>query len=262
MDGKKIRLSQLYDGINKSLFVPIDHGITYGAIAGIEDYSTKVSQLIEGGADGIVLHKGIIKRMENNRRLLKGKYILHLSTSTNLSFQPDRKVLVTSVEEAIHLGAQAISIHINIGTEFESEMLKDFGMVSRKCEEWGMPLLAMIYDKNSTNKKTISHLIRICEEMGADMVKVEYLGSKELLQDCIEKTSLPVFIAGGEKKNCIKDVLVMASEVGDTKAAGLAMGRNIFQVGDSKLIIQIVKKILAKEIQVEEAMGQLRDIKL
>ncbi|MOA30367.1 2-amino-4,5-dihydroxy-6-one-heptanoic acid-7-phosphate synthase [compost metagenome] len=70
---------------------------------------------------------------------------MHLSAS--ISFSPCRmeKVLVGTVEEAVQLGADGVSIHVNIGCDEDRSMLQDAGKVSRACMEWGMPLLMMVY---------------------------------------------------------------------------------------------------------------------
>ena len=97
---------------------------------------------------------------------------------------PNRKMPVCDVTEAIKLGADAISVHVNLGAETEPEMLAHLGQVSGECRDWGMPLLAMMYarGKKITNQydvEFVKHAARVGAEMGADVVKVVYTGSRK-----------------------------------------------------------------------------------
>ena len=79
-----------------------------------------------GGANAIVIHKGLVEA--GHRR--KGKdvgLIVHLSASTQMAPDPNSKTMVCTVEEAIKLGADAVSVHVNLGAEDERSMLKDLG---------------------------------------------------------------------------------------------------------------------------------------
>src|SRR2546428_4748213 len=111
--GKEIRLRRILPG-GKALVVAMDHGVSSGPVAGLEDIRKAVANVAKGGATGVVLHKGVVRFAKDyfDERLA---LILHLSASTSLSTQADRKVLVTEVEEAISFGADAVSVHVNIG---------------------------------------------------------------------------------------------------------------------------------------------------
>ena len=116
----------------------------------------------------------------------EGELIIHLSASTVLApeTQLTRKELVSTVEQAIRLGATAISTHVNLGSTFEADQMKDMGMVAEECDKWGMPLLAMMYVRDGSKEHEfdgarIAHAARVAEEIGADIVKVNYSGSVE-----------------------------------------------------------------------------------
>ena len=175
MYGKSLRLERLlHSRDEKVCMVPMDHGTTLGPIEGIRDYISTIDQVIEGGADAVILHKGLLKEAIQHERLLKGKYLMHLSVSTILGSDPGTKVIVGSVEEGVQLGAEGISMHVNLGCDTEGQMIKDLGKVSEECFKWGMPLLAMMYvqtcSKEWDDDKMI-HAVRLAEELGADMAK-------------------------------------------------------------------------------------------
>ena len=140
--GKEIRLRRLFAG-GKALIIAMDHGVSNGSGAGLEDIGKAVGGVAKGGATGVVLHKGVVRFAQKyfDERL---SLILHLSASTSLSTRTNRKVLVTQVDEAISYGADAISIHVNVGGEEDPLMLQDLGAVATACDRFGLPLLAMM----------------------------------------------------------------------------------------------------------------------
>ena len=147
MVGKDIRLERIMNReTGKSVIVPMDNGVRIGPILGITNMKDAMSQVAEGGANAVVVHKGIVARGHRRGGPDMG-LIVHMSASTSLSPEPNAKTLVCTVEEAVRLGADAVSVHINIGDDREKEMIADLGKVARKASEWGMPLLAMVYPR-------------------------------------------------------------------------------------------------------------------
>ena len=147
MIGKEIRLERIMNrNTGRAVIVPMDHGFTMGQIEGLGDMPKIISAVAEGGANAIVLHKGMVKA--GHRKYGKDiGLIVHLSASTSMNPDPNDKVMVCTVEEAIALGADAVSIHINLGAPNESKMIEDAGRVSKECTRWGIPLLVMIYPR-------------------------------------------------------------------------------------------------------------------
>ncbi len=145
MIGKKIRMERIFDRKSKkTVIVPMDHGVSVGPISGLENMVETIGDIAEGGADAVLMHKGIVGAGHRGYGKDIG-LIIHLSGGTVLAPDPNTKVQVTSVKEAIRLGADAVSVHVNVGAENESDMLQDLGMLSEECKEYGLPLLAMMY---------------------------------------------------------------------------------------------------------------------
>ena len=136
MIGKKIRLERIIDrNSRKTVIIPMDHGVTVGPIEGLADMRTTISKVVAGGANAILMHKGIVRVGHRGAGRDVG-LIVHLSAGTAISPDPNAKVPVCSVEEAIKLGADAVSVHINLGAETDKYMLLQLGRVSEKCLEW------------------------------------------------------------------------------------------------------------------------------
>lgn len=249
MIGKKIRLQRLINrNTGKTIIVPMDHGVTVGPIPGLIDMATTVNRVADGGANAILMHKGIVETGHRNSGKDIG-LIVHLSASTVLAPDSNAKTLVCSVEEAVRLGADGVSIHVNIGANTESDMLAKMGMVSRGCREWGMPLLAMMYTrgakiKNEYDVNVVKHAARVGAELGADIVKVNYTGSPETFSDVVKGCPVPVVIAGGEKMETDEEILEMVKGSVDAGGAGVSIGRNVFQHEDPATIVRKISEIV------------------
>ncbi|MDI6887713.1 MAG: 2-amino-3,7-dideoxy-D-threo-hept-6-ulosonate synthase, partial [Candidatus Thermoplasmatota archaeon] len=233
--GKKIRLERIINReTKKTVIVPMDHGLTLGPIKGLVAIKETIAKVAEGGANAVILHKGIVQLGYRGYGRDLG-LIMHLSGSTSLG-SPNYKIQVAYVEEAIKLGADAVSVHVNIGSEREFEMLKTLADVSKECSKWGIPLLAMMYPRGERIKKEkefdvelVKHAARIGAELGADIVKTNYTGSVETFKEVVKGCNVPVIIAGGPKMDNDAQVLEMVKGAIEAGASGVAIGRNIFQ---------------------------------
>ncbi|MDR1721543.1 MAG: 2-amino-3,7-dideoxy-D-threo-hept-6-ulosonate synthase, partial [Methanobrevibacter sp.] len=214
MIGKKIRLERIFDRKTKrTVIAPMDHGVTIGPIAGITNMSKTIDSIRNGGANAVLMHKGIVNQGHRGYGSDIG-LIVHLSASTSLSPDPNNKVLVTSVEKAIQLGADAVSVHVNIGAETEAKMLQELGEIAETCGQWGIPLLAMMYPRgqkieNEHDVELVKHAARVGSELGVDIVKTNYTGSPESFEEVVEGAIVPVVIAGGPKVNTNRELLEM-----------------------------------------------------
>ncbi|RJP42096.1 MAG: fructose-bisphosphate aldolase [Desulfobacteraceae bacterium] len=260
--GKQIRMERIMDrNTGHTIIVPLDHGVSVGPIEGICDIRETVALVAEGGAKAIVEHKGLVGAGHRRSGSDIG-LIIHLSASTSLSPHPHSKTLVSSVEEAIKLGADAVSIHINIGDEQEREMLHDFGRVSYEARNWGMPLLAMMYPRGQNIRdeydvEVVKHAARVGCEMGADIVKVSYTGSPETFRQVVEGSTVPVVIAGGAKMDSDRDILEMVRGAMDAGAAGASIGRNVFQHVNPPAMVRAMAKIIFENDTVDAALKLL-----
>lgn len=257
--GKSIRMERIINrNTGKTVIVPMDHGISVGPIKGLMDMKEAIQNVAEGGATAIVEHKGLVGEGHRGKGRDIG-LIIHLSASTSLSPTPHAKTLVCSVEEAIKLGADAVSIHINLGDSQEKEMLNDFGRISYEARTWGIPLLAMVYPRGEKIKdeydvEVVKHAARVGSEMGADIVKVSYTGSKETFKEVVAGCTIPVVIAGGEKMDSDRDILEMVKGSIDAGGSGVSIGRNVFQHKNPKRMVQAICAIVNEESSVEDAL--------
>lgn len=248
MIGKQLRLQRLFRHSHRLLIVPLDHGVSLGCVPGLTDILTTMRQVTAGGADAILVHKGqarYLNQMEEHEYEL----ILHLSASTDLAPDPNHKELVTSPEYALKLGASAVSVHVNLGSPEEAKMLKDLGQVAEACDNWGMLLLAMVYVRDGSKQSEydpskIAHAARVGEELGADIVKVNYTGDPESFGEVVAGVRIPVIIAGGPKMKTRTDLLRSIEGAIGAGARGVAIGRNLFQAEQPEKLAGQIRHIL------------------
>jgi predicted phospho-2-dehydro-3-deoxyheptonate aldolase len=263
MIGKKIRLERIIDrNSGRTVIVPMDHGVTVGPIEGIADMRTAVANMVEGGANAILMHKGIVRAGHRGGGRDVG-LIIHLSAGTTLSPDPNAKELVCTVEEALKLGADAVSVHINLGADTDKEMLRQLGFVSERCMEWQMPLVAMMYTrgpkiKNEYGVDYVKHAARVGAELGADIVKVPYTGTVESFRHVVEGCTVPVVIAGGPKMSTDAEILRMVDESLKAGAAGISIGRNAFQHATPTLMVKAMCSMVHHGATIKDALAMLK----
>lgn len=251
--GKGFRLKRLFKHSERIIIVPMDHGVTVGPIEGIEDVPKAVNLITQGKADAVVLHKGLVPQVSDLLGASQCELIVHLSASSILYTDSNRKELVSSVEHALRLGATAVSIQVNLGNPSESYMLRDFGKISDDCERWGIPLLAMMYVRDGSKSSEfdpikIKHAARIAQELGADIIKVNYSGSIESFSEVTQSVKAPVVIAGGPKTSSVEELLFMIHDAIQAGAKGISIGRNIFQSPYPDRLLSAIRQITDFEI--------------
>lgn len=256
--GRDIRLARILNE-GKMLCIPMDHGISNGPIKGLEDIHSVIYECSSAGLTCVLVNKGIIKSMPRPPNI---GIIAHFSASTSIGPAPNRKMLMGSVEEAIRLGADAVSLHINIGSKEEPEMLQKLGMISDKCDEWSVPLVAMMYPrgeniKNPHDPEIVAHAARVGAEAGADVVKTVYTGDPASFRRVVRGCPVPIVIAGGPKANTDREILEMCEGAMMAGAKGVTFGRNIFQHKNPPTIVRALYKIIIEKRNVREAMKEL-----
>lgn len=260
--GKLVRLERIFNrNTRRTIIVPLDHGVSVGPIYGVVDLRDTVNKVAEGGANAVLMHKGLPRRTHRGHGQDIG-LIIHLSASTDLSPFPNAKTLVGEVEDAIRLGADAVSVHVNLGDDTERNMLSELGRITSRANNWGIPVLAMVYArgpkiKNGFDLDVVKHCARLGEEIGADVVKVPYTGDPETFFHVVEGCEIPVVIAGGPKMDNARDIVKMAHDAVKAGGAGLSVGRNIFQADNPRGLVRALYGVVNDEKSVDEAMALL-----
>ncbi len=256
--GKTRRLRRIIRDDSRTFIIAMDHGVTLGPVRGLEDMQATVKTVVKGGADAVLVHKGIAKHVDTHDTGL----IIHVSASTKLGSKPNLKVGVCTLEEAVRLGADAVSAHINIGSEDEDKMLEFLGSLSEQCDSFGVPLLAMMYPRGPNIKsehefEVVSHAARIGAELGADIVKTVYTGDEESFRRVVRGCPVPVVVAGGPRMKTDLEVLELAESSIKAGSAGLSFGRNVFQHEKPEAMSRALSSIVHHGVGAKEAVKLL-----
>ena len=258
VSGDQIRLNRIMRK-GKMLCIPMDHGISNGPIEGLEDPVSTIYKCEGHGITSVIINKGIIKALARSPRT---GILVHFSSSTALSMSPNRKMLTGTVEEAMRLGADGVSLHINIGGKEEPEMLEQLGLTAEQCHKWEMPLLAMMYPRGENVKdphdpEVVGHVARIGAECGADIVKTVYTGDIDSFSKIVKSTPVPIVIAGGPKAKTDLDILQMTEDAIAAGAKGVTYGRNIFAHKTPEKMTEALASIIFKKETAKEAMKKI-----
>ncbi|MFX1314790.1 MAG: 2-amino-3,7-dideoxy-D-threo-hept-6-ulosonate synthase [Promethearchaeota archaeon] len=262
--GKNIRIERIINRKSKrTIIIPMDHGLTLGTIKGLENLADMVDKVALGGANAVLMHSGMVGA--GHRKYGKDiGLIIHLSGATNLAPDPNRKVLVCSVERALKMGADGVSIHINIGADDEPEMLQDAHKAVEASREWGIPLIAMMYSrgkkiKDENDPEVVNIAVRAGAELGADIVKTNYTGDIDSFKNIITGVRhVPVIIAGGPKMDTNPELLQMVYDSIQAGGSGVAFGRNVFQSDDPTKMVKAISKIVHDNYTVEEVLKEYK----
>ena len=258
VSGLEIRLNRILRK-GKMLCIPMDHGISNGPIEGLENPAATIYKCEGRGLTSVIINKGIIKTMPKPTRV---GILVHFSSSTSLSLSPNRKMLTGTVKEAVALGADGVSLHINIGGKEEPEMLEQLGMTADQCHRWNMPLLAMMYPrgeniKNPHDAEIVGHVARIGAECGADIIKTLYTGDVDSFAKIVKNTPVPIVVAGGPKAKTDFDILQMTEDIMMAGAKGVTYGRNIFAHKSPEKMVEALASIIFRNESAKEVMKKI-----
>lgn len=247
--GVEARLDRISaDG--RYLVIPMDHGITMGAVDGLANIESTIDGVTSGGATAVLTQKGIAPRVHEHKN--GAGYVVHLNGSTTLGPDENDKRLTGTVEDAIRAGADAVSFHINVGSTYEREQIEELGDVTTTAAEYGMPVLAMTYARGpdvadrtdpDAYAEDVAHAVRLGEELGADVVKTSYTGTPESFERVVDATRLPVVIAGGSKGSDRETLETVAGAM-NAGAAGVSTGRSVFQHEDPRAITEGIAAVI------------------
>ncbi|MFB6354537.1 MAG: 2-amino-3,7-dideoxy-D-threo-hept-6-ulosonate synthase [Halobacteriales archaeon] len=237
------------------LTVPMDHGITLGAVRGLRDVESTVAAVARGGADAILTQKGLAPRVHPNKG--DAGYIVHLNASTAAGPDSTDKRPTGSVEAAVRAGADAVSFHINVGSDHEPRQLEQLGELTEAADRLGMPVLAMTYARgpgvDESDPEALGHAVRLGEELGADLIKTGYSGDAESFRRVVASTAKPVLIAGGAPSDD-RGALEAVRGAMDAGARGVSFGRTVFQHDDPEAMTRAISAVVHEDRSVEAAM--------
>ncbi len=234
------RLRRLYrHGPHGLLVTPLDHTLACGPVTSPgRSLDDLVAALAAGGSDAVVLHKGAVRHVAPEH-LAAVSLVVHLNGSTASAIDPDDKVMLTSVEEALRLGADAVSVHVNLGSVTEARQLADLAAVAAACDRWNLPLLVMVYPRgpavlDSADPELLLRAVTVAADLGADLVKTAAPRDVATTRDLVESCPVPLLLAGGPPRATERELVADVRRALAGGVGGLAMGRALFRAADPR----------------------------
>lgn len=259
--GLKNRLARIIKPkTGRALMLAVDHGYFMGPTTGLEKLDKTVNPLIPY-ADALMLTRGALRNYISPD--VEIPIVLRVSGGTSIiGKELLREGIIASMKEAVRLNASGVAFSIMVGSEFERDTLLGLAQVVDEGEEHGIPVLAVTavgkgLEEKGKDTRYISLCCRMAAEFGAHFVKTYYCDNFDKV---VEATPVPVVIAGG-KKLPEEEALKMAYEALQAGAAGVDMGRNIFQSENPVAMIRAVRSIVHENATPKEAYEVFKEKK-
>lgn len=263
--GKEIRLSRLLNPKSgKMLAITIDHPISRGIMDGLIPIQKTLDSIVEGGPDAITMHKGIAEKCFFHHA---GRASVIMKSTSFSPYQPHYDAWLADVDEAVRLGADAISMGVMLGGKDQWKQLEHLGKVTKDAASAGMPMVAHMYPKGEFIEKkdwsqwrNVAYSVRAGAELGVDIIKTNYTGSPDTFAKVVEACPAKVVIAGGEVGSEIKDYLQMTRDAMDIGVAGVTFGRFVWEYNNIAELIKTLKFVIHENGTVKEALELLKDL--
>lgn len=255
--GMKNRLARVFDpATGRTVMLAVDHGYFQGPTTGLERIDLNIVPLVPH-CDALFCTRGMLRSTipAGNRQPV----VLRASGGPSILKELSNEEIAMDIEDAIRLNAAGIGIQVFIGGEFETRSVHNMTKLVDLGNRYGMPVMAVTaVGKDMVRDARYFRLAcRICAELGAHYVKTYYVaeGFGTVTSSC----PVPIVMAGGKKLPEL-DALKMAYNAVQEGAAGVDMGRNIFQSDAPTAMIQAIREVVhnnmkpAKALEVYEAL--------
>jgi putative autoinducer-2 (AI-2) aldolase len=256
--GMQNRLSRIFHPPSgRTVMLAIDHGYFQGPTTGLERVDVRIVPLLPF-ADALMLTRGML-RSSIPSTAPRGT-VLRASGGPSILKELSNEEIALEVEDAVRLNAAALAVQVFIGGEYETKSIHNLTRLVDAGNRYGIPVLGVTaVGKNMTRDARYFRLAcRICAELGAHIVKTYYVA--EDFETVTASCPVPVVMAGGKKLPEL-EALTMARNAVQEGAAGVDMGRNIFQSDAPEAMIQAVRKVVHDGFSPREALELYEDLK-
>ena len=256
--GMKNRLSRIFNPqTGRTVMFAIDHGYFQGPTTGLERIDLKIVPLMSY-CDAIMLTRGILRTCVPPT--LTKPVVMRCSGGPSILKELSDEHLAVDIEDAIRMNVAAVTLQVFIGGQFESRSVHNLTKLVDMGMRYGIPTMAVTaVGKDMVRDARYFRLAcRICAELGANIIKTYYVA--EGFETVTASCPVPIVMAGGKKIPEL-DALTMAYNAIQQGAAGVDMGRNIFQSDAPKAMMQAVHKVVHENLKPKEALELYETLK-
>ncbi|WP_232519859.1 2-amino-4,5-dihydroxy-6-one-heptanoic acid-7-phosphate synthase [Actinosynnema pretiosum] len=235
---RQLRIRRMHQhGGPRLLLVPLEQ-----PAAGCGSLARTVAEVIDGGADAVVLHKGLLRHV-HPESFTSASLVVNLSASTKHA--PDSTHLVAHVEEAVRLGADAVCVSVDFGSDGENRQIADLATVAEECDRWNVPLLASVHPRGPEqgSPELLARAAGLAVDLGADLVELPPVADHAAQADVIAGCAIPVLVAVTHHR-------VDAETVAEARRAlaagsgGITAGQAVADSGDPAALARVLANVV------------------
>jgi putative autoinducer-2 (AI-2) aldolase len=256
--GMQNRLARIFNPASgRTVMLAIDHGYFQGPTTGLERVDVSIVPLLDH-CDALMVTRGALRTMIPPT-FTKG-IVLRASGGPSVLRELSHETIAIDADEACRLDVAALAVQVFIGGEHETRSVHNLTRLVDLGNRLGIPVFAVTaVGKEMTRDARYFRLAcRICAELGAHFVKTYYV--QKDFETVTASCPVPIVMAGG-KKLPEMEALTMASNAVEQGAAGVDMGRNIFQSEAPAAMLQAVRKVVHDKVSPREALDLYESLK-
>ena len=256
--GMQNRLARIFNPkTGRTVMLAFDHGYFQGATTGLERIDVKIMPLAPY-ADTLMLTRGILRSIVPPS--FTQSIVMRASGGTSMLKELSNEEIAVDIEDSIRMNVSAMAVQVFIGGEYEKQSIINMTRLVDQGNRYGIPTLAVTaVGKDMVRDARYFRLAtRICAELGAHYIKTYYIEND--FETVTASCPVPIVIAGGKKIPEL-DALKMAYNAIQQGAAGVDMGRNIFQSEAPVAMIKAVRSVVHENESAEKAFELYNSLK-
>ena len=248
--GMQSRLARVFSpATNRTVMLAIDHGYFQGPTTGLERVDLSILPLL-GYADALMTTRGMVRSTIPPTAGVP--IVLRASGGPSVLREMSNEQVAVAMDDALRLNAAAVAVQVFIGGEFETQSVGNMTRLVDEGQRAGMPVLAVtaVGRELTRDARYLRLAVRICAELGAHVVKTYYCDAD--FDTVTAGCPVPVVMAGGKKLSEL-EALTMAYRAIEGGAAGVDMGRNIFQSDQPVAMMRAIRAVVHESAKPEHA---------
>jgi len=254
--GMKNRLARIFNPESgKTVMLAFDHGYFQGPTTGLERVDLTINPLVPY-ADALMCTRGILRSVIDPSA--QKSVVMRASGGPSILKDLSNEQIAVNVEDALRMNVSAMAVQVFVGGACETQTIHNMTRLIDSCNRYGMPVLGVtaVGTELTRDARYISLAVRMLAELGAAFVKTYYVPDFETV---VASCPVPIVIAGGKKLPEL-EALQMARNAIDAGAAGVDMGRNIFQSDAPVAMIKAVRKVVHENMSAEHAYQLFQEL--
>ncbi len=249
--GMQNRFSQIFNPKSgRTVMLAIDHGYFMGPTTGLERVDINIVPILPY-CDALMLTRGVLRSTIPSS--FTGGVVMRSTGGPSILKELSNENIAVDIEDAVRMNVSALAIQVYIGGEYETQSIKNMTTMVDLGNRYGIPVFAVtaVGKKMARDAQYFRLACRICAELGAHFVKTYYVpdGFDTVAASC----PVPLVMAGGKKIAEI-DALTMAYNAIEEGAAGVDMGRNIFQSDAPVAMLKAIRGVVHERMKPAEAL--------